>query len=113
MKVEWPPEGDALIAAPDHHRVLLENDLVRVVETRVEAGDRVPVHTHRWAGASYLVSFSDFVRRDAAGNVVLDSRSAGLSPAPGSSMWQMPLEPHSLENVGDGLLHVVTVELKQ
>ena len=32
----WPPELDGVVAAPDHHSILFENDAVRVVETIVE-----------------------------------------------------------------------------
>jgi len=31
----WRPENDALVAAPQHHKVLLENDEVRVLEVTV------------------------------------------------------------------------------
>lgn len=109
---EWPPELDALVAAPKHHRVLLENDRVRVVETTVQPGDTVPVHTHEWGGVSTFLSWSALVRRDGDGVVVLDSRELGLSREPGSVAWQDPLPAHSLENVGGHLLHVITVELK-
>jgi hypothetical protein len=36
----WPRELDALIAAPDSHRLLLENDRVRVLEVVIEPGAR-------------------------------------------------------------------------
>ena len=44
----WLPELDALVAAPKHHRLLFENDRVRVLDTRIAPGDTVPLHTHRW-----------------------------------------------------------------
>jgi hypothetical protein len=31
---QWPDALDAMIAAPAHHEVLLENDRVRVLDTR-------------------------------------------------------------------------------
>jgi hypothetical protein len=37
---------DAMAKAPGHHEVLLENDKVRVLDTRVSPGDRTPVHAH-------------------------------------------------------------------
>jgi len=40
---EWPDTLDAVAAAPAHHVVLLENEHVRVLEARVEAGDTVPL----------------------------------------------------------------------
>jgi quercetin dioxygenase-like cupin family protein len=39
---------DAMTAAPHHHEVLLENDHVRVLDTRLPPGKRTPVHTHCW-----------------------------------------------------------------
>ena len=34
---------DAMAAAPDHHAILLENDQVRVLDTRLAPGERTPV----------------------------------------------------------------------
>src|SRR6266700_8298890 len=67
---EWPDTLDAVAAAPAHHVVLLENEHVRVLEARVEAGDTVPLHTHRWPGAQYFLSPANFARRDTNGEVV-------------------------------------------
>ncbi len=44
----WDPALDAVVAAPKHHRVLFENDSLRVIEVTLEAGDEEPVHHHRW-----------------------------------------------------------------
>ena len=43
----WPETMDATVAAPDSHRVLLENDRIRVLEVVIESGVREPEHTHR------------------------------------------------------------------
>ena len=43
----WPQTMDALVAAPGSHRVLLENDWVRVLEVVIEPGAREPEHTHQ------------------------------------------------------------------
>ena len=104
---------DAMSAAPDHHSVLLENDQVRILDTRLAPGERTPVHTHEWAGALYVLSWSDFVRRDASGNVMADSRTMASAPKPGDALWLPPLPPHQVENVGDADLHIIAVELKQ
>ena len=71
---------DALAAAPDHHEVLLENDQVRVLDTRIAPGEATPVHTHRWPSVLHVLTFSHFVRTDADGNVLLDSRSLPSPP---------------------------------
>jgi hypothetical protein len=108
----WPASLDALSAAPRHHTLLLENDRVRVVETRIPPGDIVPVHTHCWPSVLYVLSWSDFVRCDAAGTVVLDTRAIG-GGSPPSVAWSEALPPHSLENVGGAEIRVISVEIKQ
>jgi hypothetical protein len=109
----WPPELDAVRAAARHHTVLLENERVRVLETRIPPGDLVPVHTHRWPSVLYVLGWSDFVRRDDGGSIVLDSRTAGASASPPSVLWSEALPPHSLENVGTSEIRIISVELKQ
>lgn len=109
---EWPDSLDAVVAAPEHHAVLLENDHVRVLGARVEVGDTVPVHTHRWPGVQYIVSFAEFVRRDGDGELLVDSRAMDFPKEAPLVLWSGPLPPHTLENVGDGLIHVIVVELK-
>lgn len=107
----WSDSLDALVAAPAHHSLLLENDFVRVLDTRVAAGDTVPLHTHRWPAVLHVVTWSDCVRRDEHGAVLLDSRD--LQEAVPSIMWSAPLPPHTLENVGSTDIRVLSIELKQ
>jgi quercetin dioxygenase-like cupin family protein len=105
-------ELDALVAAPDHHTLLLENDDVRVLETHIAPGATTPLHTHRWAAALYVLSGDDFIRRDEQGTVVVDTRgSDGLRAGP--ALWSPPLGPHTLENVGTAEIRVIAVELKR
>ena len=80
MEPDWPWDEavDALVAAPDQHRLVFENAHVRVLDTRIAPGERTPVHTHRWPASHYVVSWSDFVRRDAAGTVLVDTRASGI-----------------------------------
>jgi quercetin dioxygenase-like cupin family protein len=73
----WPESLDALAAAPGNHSLLLENEHVRVLDTRIKAGERTPVHTHRWPAALYVLSWSDFVRYDDQGRVLANSAAAG------------------------------------
>jgi quercetin dioxygenase-like cupin family protein len=108
----WPDELDALVAAPENHHVMLENDRVRVIETQVPVNATTPVHTHRWASVEYVLSTTDFVRRDGDGKVLFDTRIAHDRPAPLEVLWSGPRPPHSIENVGDSELLVLMIELK-
>jgi hypothetical protein len=111
-KWPWPDSLDALVAAPKHHTLLLENERVRVIHTHIPAGDFVPVHTHRWPGVVYLKSWSDFIRRDHQGEVTWDSRQAGSPPKVPGVQWLDPLPPHTVENVGQSEISLFIVELK-
>jgi predicted metal-dependent enzyme (double-stranded beta helix superfamily) len=102
---------DAMIAAPDHHEVLFENDRVRILDTSVQPGQRTPVHAHEWPAALYVLSWSDFIRRDADGAVMVDSRQRRMGE-PGAGIWLDPLPPHSIENVGSADLRIIAVEVK-
>lgn len=86
---------------------------MRVLETRIPPGELVPLHTHCWPSVLYVISWSDFIRRDASGAVQLDSRMAGRGGAPHSVVWSPALPPHSLENVGGTEIRIISVELKQ
>jgi hypothetical protein len=109
MSWHWSESLDAVIAAPKHHKLILENERVRVLDTRIPVGDTVPVHTHRWPGVYYTVQGSDFVRRDQDGNVIFDSRQ---TPMRATASFLEYLPPHSVENVGDREIHLISVELK-
>jgi quercetin dioxygenase-like cupin family protein len=111
LQQEWPDALDALTAAPAHHRLLFENEAVRVLDTRIEPGGITPLHCHRWPATLYILRWSNFVRRDGNGAIVLDSRTVSALAA-GSAVWSTPLVPHTLENVGNAELHVIAVELK-
>ena len=90
----WPDSLDALLAAPDHHRLLLENDNVRVLEVHIPPGEFVPVHTHRWPSVIFTLAAADFIRRDAEGKVLLDTRVTPFPAPRPTAEWLPPLPPH-------------------
>jgi hypothetical protein len=98
--------------AKDHHALLLENAAVRVLDTWVKPGERTPVHAHEWPAALYVLGWSDFVRYDPDGNVLLDSRTLAERPAIGAALWGPPIGPHYVQNVGTTDLHILAVEIK-
>lgn len=106
----WPDSLDAVVAAPKHHKLVFENERMRVLDTHIPAGDTVPVHTHRWPAVYHTIVPGEFVRRDGEGNVLLDTR---VTPrVSGNAAWAESLPPHSVENVGEGEIHLISCELK-
>ena len=107
-----PIDRALAVLPPDALTLIMENDRGRVLETRVPPGETVPVHTHRWPGVNHILGWSDFVRRDGEGRVLLDTRGR---PPPANlpfAAWAEALPPHTLENVGLTDLLVVSVEIK-
>ena len=108
----WTDHLDAMRAAPDHHEILLENDRVRVLDSRVKPDDATPVHTHRWPAVLHILGTSDYARCDVEGNVIFDSRESESAPEIGQTIWSEPLTPHFVRNVGNGEIHVISIEIK-
>jgi len=106
----WPESLDALIAAPRHHTLLIQNERVRVLQTLIPAGETTGVHTHRWPSVIHTLSFSHFIRRDEHGTILQDTRTS--QAARPEFVWSPPLPPHSIENVGSGEIRLILVELK-
>jgi hypothetical protein len=44
----WDPALDAVVAAPANHKILFENDQLRVLEVTLEPDAEEPTHHHRW-----------------------------------------------------------------
>ncbi len=108
----WPEELDALTAAPHYHKLLFENEVVRVIDAFIPPGEITQVHTHKWPASLYIISWSSFIRYDTYGTIVLDSRNLPKSPLPSTALWSEPLTPHSLKNTGTKNLHIISFEIK-
>jgi predicted metal-dependent enzyme (double-stranded beta helix superfamily) len=49
-----PASFDAVAAAPNSHRVLLEDEKLRVLRVEVAPGVTEPIHDHRWPSVMYF-----------------------------------------------------------
>jgi hypothetical protein len=107
----WPNTMDALVAAPDSHRVLFENDRVRVLDVLIEPGTREPEHTHR-APSVMLIDEPAHIRYYVGDELRFESASAAES-APGVRVrWMNPEGPHAVENLDERRYHAIRIELK-
>jgi quercetin dioxygenase-like cupin family protein len=96
---------DAVTAAPDTYRVLLENDRVRVLDVRMKPGAKSPMHSH-----PDLVSYSlnpGKLRFTLPSGEIMD-----VELRPGEALW-LEAPTHSAENIGPTETHDLTIELKQ
>lgn len=58
------------------------------------------------------MNWSDLVRRDQHGNILLDTRQLADKPKLNTPLWQEPLPPHTVENVGGAEFNAVQIEIK-
>ncbi|WP_373491306.1 hypothetical protein [Parasphingorhabdus sp.] len=108
----WPNELEATVAAPDNHKVLLENERVRVLEVTLGPGEVEPMHFHRWPSVLHILQADEWIDRDAAGNVIFDSRKGPPLSLP-ITMWKGPEAPHSPVNLSDSVeVRLIRVEIK-
>ena len=109
----WPDSLDATVAAPQNHKVVLENDRVRVLEVTVQPGEREPVHGHKWSSVMYVME-EDLIRDyDSEGKLLYDSRTDKARMTTPYTIWMPPQAPHSVENLSKTPLRLLRVELKQ
>lgn len=109
----WPHPLDGVLADPAHHRILFDNDRIRVVETIVRVGETTPLHTHVLPTVLYALSGSHFVRRDVNGVVIVDTRTIEPPFEMPRVQWSDGINEHTLENPGPDDLLVIGIELKQ
>jgi len=95
---------DAVEADPAHYSVEFENDRVRIIRIKYGPGEKSVMHTH---GPNVSVNLS-------AGTVRMNAPDGTHQDVPseiGVAQWS-DAEEHLPENLGDGPLEVILVELK-
>jgi len=111
---DWPKDQDAVVSAPNNHKILLENDKVRVLEVTIAPNELEPVHHHQWPSVLYIMEAGDFIDRDGEGNVIMDSRQIPESLIFPLTMYKNPEAPHSVENLSDSkVIRLIRVEMKE
>lgn len=110
---DWPTELDAVIAAPNNHIILLENDKVRVLEVTLQPGEIEAVHHHRWPSVLYIMEAGDFTDADGDGNLIMDSRKLPEPLQFPLTMYKNPEAPHTVTNLSKTKpIRLIRVEMK-
>ncbi|MDE3740797.1 hypothetical protein [Maribacter polysaccharolyticus] len=110
---DWPLDQDAVISAPNNHKILLENDMVRVLEVTLSPNELEPLHHHQWPSVLYIMEAGDFIDRDGNGNIILDTRQLPSPLTFPLTMWKDPEAPHSVQNLSQTKpIRLIRVEMK-
>ena len=96
--------ADAVSVAPDHYKVVQENDRVRILEFRGKPGDKTRMHSHP---AVVAVAITDAkVRFTLAGDQSIEIELKA------SQAMYMDAADHATEILGSSEAHVILIELK-
>lgn len=107
----WSDADDAVVAAPRSHRILIENDAVRVLEIIIAPGDKEPFHTHRWPSVM-LVDQRTRIRYYGADKVLEFESPEYVEPTLGPT-WLEPEGLHAVENLDPTTpYHGIRIEIK-
>ncbi|MGK9165722.1 hypothetical protein KXR53_05465 [Inquilinus limosus] len=108
----WDPALDAVLAAPENHAVLYEDDLIRVIAVSIAPGAIEKPHHHRWPSVfvvDRMVKLRDF------NGVSIEEIPL---PVPKDAVFpitlRFPPQPlHYVENVDTEPFHATRIEFKQ
>jgi hypothetical protein len=102
----WPDELDAVRVAPDSHKVLFENSMLRILEVRVPPGTKEPFHNHRWPSIFiYLDSGGPYGAQryyNKDGQITHDTprrEAPAKNPPEWRVKWMEPEPLHAIENM--------------
>ena len=107
----WEPGLDALRSAPDNHRVIFENDDLRVLSVTVRPGELEKVHHHKWPSVMVIDSLTRLVDLDR------DGREQKL-PLPEKIELPLvlkmpPQSAHAVKNLDTRPFHAIRIEFKK
>jgi len=114
----WDPALDAVAAAPANHKVLFENERLRVLEVVLHPGEEEPIHHHRWPSVFVFDSIKGPVHDiSPEGEVLPPNRDVMVAlnewDGKGCLVVNMaPQAPGRVHNLSDVTIHGVRIEMK-
>jgi hypothetical protein len=124
----WPDSLDAVKAAPENHKVVYEDDRVRILEVLLRPYEFEYMHTHKFPSvmigsrgkdtSSFAIVYYRY-RYDSSRSqyVITDStvqHGGGSRPArSGSSSLRGPEGPHAIKNLSNVTIDIFRIEFKK
>lgn len=106
----WPADQDAVVAAPDNHKVLFENDDIRVLQVSVRAGEREKTHHHKYPSVMIVHSRPSYKNYDKQGNEI----PPATVPAEMPVVARLPAQAaHAIQVFDSRPFMAIRVELKK
>ncbi len=97
---------DVLESAVEAYKLLMENERVRVLDIRLQPGEKAPMHNHPNDHVVYVMNNAKFKL------TFPDGKSNEVDLTEGQTVW-MEAGSHETENIGTSEAHNLVVELKK
>lgn len=94
---------DCINVDPAHHKVVFENDQVRVIRWTIPVGDQTLTHSHH---SNLNINLTDY-----SGKVTIDGKSNDVHAKAGSATWR-EAGTHAVENIGRESMEGFIIEPK-
>jgi len=110
----WPGNLDGVKVAPETHKVIFENEHVRVLEVIIPPHSKEPVHTHCLPSTLYIQQIGDIIVGDPDGKILFDSRQMKENEKQKAPfvLWNPGEGPHWDENPSDLPIKIIQIESK-
>ena len=115
-----PGKLDAVIAAPQNHKIIYEDDKVRILQVICPPGNEEPVHTHQYKSTMWFTQSAHFIYYTYVMNtknqlVKKDSAEVKGFPTEALNKGQMvdPEGPHSVKNISTDTPMAYRIEYKK
>jgi quercetin dioxygenase-like cupin family protein len=101
--------------APDNHRVVFENEKVRVLDVTIKPGEKEPFHEHPHFSVMNIITGAPLRITQATlqdGQIVTE-KTIEVGKDNFQPLWMPPQGLHSAENVGTVVFRAYRIELKE
>jgi len=106
----WAPGLDAQKAGARNHKVIYEDEDIRVLPVTVEPGEVEVAHRHVWPSVIVFVSLPPCENRDARGNVLPQKIVPGEKQEQPVMVRVQPEAAHAVSNTGSAELRPIRIE---
>ena len=115
----WPDSLDAVKAAPESHKIIYEDSVVRILQVILEANETEPVHTHKWNSVMWFAQATPmtYFKIGLKDNEYVIEDSITIPQMPQEVLnhgdFMESEEPHAIKNISNGNGIAYRVEFKE
>ena len=109
---DYDNEYDAVRAAGNHHRLLFENESVRVLEVIIPPGETTEFHSHPLPGVFITTQPATRISKDLEGTIFKTTRREDFDPLQPAQWREGSDKPVSVTVTDSVAMQVIRVEMK-